>query len=167
MHKIETVIWKDKILRNWNRSLFCKMQIILIIPPFFSSWSSRKRSFTIAGLMSYFAVVPRNRERSGKSLLHRASLLLQCWVKSLISVLFRLLILFFVFHFIRKARAITSYYHTEVRLFIVSVSRNAIWCNTASHAVSIKHRDFSNKLTSLLGYNYYNNKHRISNTYTV
>lgn len=102
------------------------MQIILIIPPFFDL-NPTTRLCDCRPYVLLDCNVPRNRERSGKSLLHRASrLLLQCSSKSLISVLFFFTFFLCVYcggfffvallYFVCKARAfaITSHYHTAV-----------------------------------------------------
>lgn len=98
-------------------------------------------------------VIVRDLENRVAVLLHRASSLL---VRPLISVLFLSFSFFgnacdcvfasFLFFFLWSR---LHHIITLVLLFIVSVSRNAIWCNPHHMLKPIKHRDFSNKLTTL------------------
>lgn len=95
--------------------LFCKMQIILIIPPFSLDGEARRKTVRrLAGCDGYGARVPRNRERSGKSLCcieHQrlllttviAVLVVAAAAESLISVLFLLIFAIFIF-FVRGMR---------------------------------------------------------------
>lgn len=135
-------------LRNWNRFYFAKCKLFWLFCQLccccccgcFRLLFGLKSGYMRLHLCLIFAlvrhVIVRDLgNRSVAVMLHRASSLL---VRPLISVLFSLIFISFLprgccccygmlFCFF-LVKSITSYYHTGL-LFIVSVSRNAIWCN--------------------------------------